>query len=42
MILTGDKEYYKGIGAISYEGEGLIIPFHLSTIIQNKLLWEKQ
>ena len=27
MILTGDKEYYKGIGAISYEGRESDNPF---------------
>ena len=27
MILTGDKEYYKGIGAILYEGKGSDNPF---------------
>ena len=27
MILTGDKEYYKGIGAISYEGKESDNPF---------------
>ena len=30
MILTGNKEYYKGIDAIKYEGKDSDNPLHLN------------
>jgi hypothetical protein len=37
MILTGDQEFYKGIGAILFEGKNRTILSPLSTITREQV-----